>query len=771
MELEDSFIDFNQKEVDTPSPKISKSPDLPIAAAKKKKRNSYRKHWHQVMSKVTKTKRDFQYIRKFFKRTYVTFSFSLLRVLKPAFKLLGKDIDHLDSFFIRLKLCALEITFNVDEPSHLKAFCQNIIDIDLDCTPNANEVKQCAKKLERFEFDFFTKINKIGNLFNFPATEKIDLLSLETYILSDKLNQLKQQNKALTIPEKIYEVTLTKELQKIMIEFNNNIFKRDRSSKQIASLEPKLLKKMKASDTEAFSLSYNKQKPFLLIQSQRINDILNYNGRKIINHTDSFDHILKEGNQKGIHMFQNSSYSSTNNETDIANCIDKLSPASKDIFENSKGVIYDLSISMRRKCDQIRIENATQTDIDDSVLLLKTEIELLNHDLAKYKHEVTNYEIGFIDCELSKKEMTEQILNLQTQIMESKKETQRIKSEADSNNQEHVQNARRQTLKLSELTKENSLLNQIVSLISGAKKPTPLANNDNECYMNSIVQLLSPFMEVIKWSLSKSNQLLFWKLIAKFGLGIHKNIDEFKGLVRNNLKLIERHKQQDPIEILRQYLVSPTYIDSPFHFVKRQTYTCCQCNYQHIKDVDDYVLEVFPPPVKQQQQQSSSESSIPLQSWAAYSERNETIDGYFCEDGCKTKNTQANKTEVIIKPPAILLVQFRFPKDICKKCTFDTCKCNLVKKNIDWGTNPGGGRIVLNSTIYSVKGMILHLGSTGAQGHYITFTLRGGSEPREQQWFKCNDSSIASIEWNSVIKESKTAHLAAFVPTNIVIEE
>ena len=275
-----------------------------------------------------------------------------------------------------------------------------------------------------------------------------------------------------------------------------------------------------------------------------------------------------------------------------------------------------------------------------------------------------------------------------------------------------------------------------------------LENLGNSCYFNSVLQCLyhcpkfrraieTVAPEALRVAVVYQVQMLFEKMavVGPFPyitpiecLTAAVNIPECKraGMIVNG-------PQQDVAEflghLLQHFHKKIRSLSDIFEgqFVSTQTCQHCNHSYPTNQPFKLYTLQMDVPPTFEVQK-------FDIYKLMEHFHRETILDGYPCRQ-CHTPNSTLKKITIIALPRILVmhLSRFRGLQKIEKHVSFPAQAS--IKYNID-------GNVY--NTQYRLMGIVVHVGSSIAGGHYISYVRAG------KNWFKTNDDTVSSVLWRTV---------------------
>ena len=275
-----------------------------------------------------------------------------------------------------------------------------------------------------------------------------------------------------------------------------------------------------------------------------------------------------------------------------------------------------------------------------------------------------------------------------------------------------------------------------------------LENLGNSCYFNSVLQCLyhcpkfrraieTAAPEALRVAVINQVQMLFEKMAVAGPppyitpiecLAAAMNIPECKraGMIVNG-------PQQDAAEFLGHLL---QHLHEEFRSLSDifegqfvSTHTCQNCNHSYPthQPFKLYTLQMDVPP-------TFEVKTFDIYKLMEHFHRETICDGYPCTQ-CHTLNSTLKKITIITLPRVLVMhfSRFRGLQKIDKYVRFPAQAS--IKFNIDGSEY---------NTQYRLMGIIVHIGSTIAGGHYVSYIRV------RESWFKMNDETISNVRWTTV---------------------
>ena len=282
-------------------------------------------------------------------------------------------------------------------------------------------------------------------------------------------------------------------------------------------------------------------------------------------------------------------------------------------------------------------------------------------------------------------------------------------------------------------------------------------NLGQTCYFNSIVQILlhcSLFRNIIEnvpqsvlsVAVVRELRLLFNQMTAMSSLSHVTTSQCFEAVMKIpecEGAQMNKNKQEDAaifflilIEYLRQKYEPLADI---FEGFLRSNVVCQSCSLSYTKTDSFKILSLSFP--ESNFQQDSYDLCKLLDDFV----KPEIISGYFCAQ-CDAHKL-AEKALSILSTPKVLVVQLKRFQGLQKIRNYVRFPTQLRLKYFCSGNE--------NHQYYRINAVLLHIGQTLEQGHYISFINEG------EKWFECNDIAIREVCWETV--SSQEVYLLFYV--------
>ena len=175
----------------------------------------------------------------------------------------------------------------------------------------------------------------------------------------------------------------------------------------------------------------------------------------------------------------------------------------------------------------------------------------------------------------------------------------------------------------------------------------------------------------------------------------------------------------------------------------KQEFVCSLCG--HVKSVEeDYLdLSIHLPEAPEKK------DVIPLNKAMAEFMGQEEIE-WTCP-GCHKKGTAVMKHALSRLPRTLVLHLKRF--DAVGKKLVTPVALPLTLNLAPYAVGTSG------PTTYSLKALVVHIGSTIRSGHYICFSKRC----QDERWCRYNDSRVDFVDVNVALRETNNAYILCYV--------